>query len=136
MYISNLRKGDYKLPDSVKNIDLKKTLNPYDESKHLLSVSGQVDKHFNTKKKFPHTPLDMKSDRGWEEVGIKPSGLDFQTVDEKIRDGRGFDIHAWIPNDMIFTNIIHNRGDSINFANIFTHLVYITIKYIKYLYIF
>lgn len=122
MYISDLRKGDYKLPDSVKNIDLKKSLNPYEESKHLLSVSGQVDKHFNTKKKFPQTSSDMKSVRDWKEVGIRPDGLDFQTVDQKIRNGRGFDTHAWIPNDMIFTNTIHNRGDNINFTNIFNHL--------------
>lgn len=122
MFISDLRKGDYKLPDAVKNIDLTKSLNPYEESKHLLSISSQVDKHFNKKLKFPFTPSEMKSDKRWKEVGIKPDGLDFQTIDQKIRNGRSFDTYAWIPNDMIFTNIIHNRGDNINFTNIFTHL--------------
>ena len=122
MYISDLRKGDYKLPDAVKNIDLKKSLNAYEESKHLFSISGQVDKHFNTRKKYPFTPSELKSDRGWKEIGIKPDGVDFQTIDQKIRKGRSFDTYAWIPNDMIFTNIIHNRGASINFPNIGTHL--------------
>lgn len=122
MFISDLRKGDYKLPDAVKNIDLTESLNPYEESKHLLSISSQVDKHFNKKLKFPFTPSEMKSDKRWKEVGIKPDGLDFQTIDQKIRNGRSFDTYAWIPNDMIFTNIIHNRGDNINFTNIFTHL--------------
>jgi hypothetical protein len=122
MYISDLRKGDYKLPDAVKNIDLKKSLNAYEESKHLFSISEQVDKHFNKRKKYPFTPSELKSDRGWKEIGIKPDGLDFQTIDQKIRNGRSFDTYAWIPNDMIFTNIIHNRGDNINFTNIFTHI--------------
>jgi len=122
MYISDLRKGDYKLPDAVKNIDLKKSLNAYEESKHLFSISGQVDKHFNTRKKYPFTPSELKSDRGWKEIGIKPDGVDFQTIDQKIRKGRSFDTYAWIPNDMIYTNIIHNRGDNINFTNISTHL--------------
>lgn len=122
MFISDLRKGDYKLPDAVKNIDLTKSLNPYEESKHLLSISSQVDKHFNKRLKFPFTPSEMKSDKKWQEVGIKPDGLDFQSIDQKIRNGRSFDTYAWIPNDMIFTNTIHNRGDNINFTNIFTHL--------------
>ena len=122
MYISDLRKGDYKLPEEVKNIDLKKSLNAYEESKHLFSISGQVDKHFNTRKKYPFTPSELKSDRGWKEIGIKPDGVDFQTIDQKIRKGRSFDTYAWIPNDMIYTNIIHNRGDNINFTNISTHL--------------
>ena len=56
MYISDLRKGDYKLPDAVKNINLKKSLNAYEESKHLFSISEQVDKHFNKRKKYPFTP--------------------------------------------------------------------------------
>lgn len=122
MYISDLRKGDYKLPDAVKNIDLKKSLNAYEESKHLFSISEQVDKHFNKRKKYPFTPSELKSDRGWKEIGIKPDGVDFQTIDQKIRKGRSFDTYAWIPNDTIFTNIIHNRGASINFSNISTHL--------------
>jgi len=122
MYISDLRKGDYKLPDAVKNIDLKKSLNAYEESKHLFSISEQVDKHFNKRKKYPFTPSELKSDRDWKEVGIRPDGIDFQSIDEKIRKGRSFDTYAWIPNDMIYTNIIHNRGDNINFTNISTHL--------------
>ena len=122
MYISDLRKGDYKLPDAVKNIDLKKSLNAYEESKHLFSISEQVDKHFNKKKKYPFTPSELKSDRGWKEIGIKPDGIDYQTIDQKIRKGRSFDTYAWIPNDMVYTNTIHNRGDNINFTNISTHL--------------
>src|SRR5210317_372226 len=122
MYISDLRKGDYKLPDAVKNIDLKQSLNAYEESKHLFSISEQVDKHFNKRKKYPFTPSELKSDRDWKEVGIRPDGIDFQSIDEKIRKGRSFDTYAWIPNDMIYTNIIHNRGDNINFTNISTHL--------------
>jgi hypothetical protein len=58
MFISDLRKGDYKLPESVININLKKTLNAYDETKHLLSVSGQVDKYFNKRQKSPFTPSE------------------------------------------------------------------------------
>jgi hypothetical protein len=122
MFISDLRKGDYKLPESVININLKKTLNAYDETKHLLSVSGQVDKYFNKRQKSPFTPSELKSDKDWKEVGIPPDGLDFQTIDEKIRNGRRFDTYAWIPNNAIFTNTIHNRGDNINFTNVFTHL--------------
>jgi hypothetical protein len=122
MYISDLRKGDYKLPDAVKNINLKKSLNAYEESKHLFSISEQVDKHFNKRKKYPFTPSELKSDRGWKEIGIKPDGVDYQTIDQKIRKGRSFDTYAWIPNDMIYTNTIHNRGDNINFTNISTHL--------------
>ena len=122
MYISDLRKGDYKLPDAVKNIDLKKSLNAYEESKHLFSISEQVDKHFNKRKKYPFTPSELKSDRGWKEIGIKPDGVDYQTIDQKIRKGRSFDTYAWIPNDMVYTNTIHNRGDNINFTNISTHL--------------
>jgi hypothetical protein len=122
MYISDLRKGDYKLPDAVKNIDLKKSLNAYEESKHLFSISEQVDKHFNKRKKYPFTPSELKSDRGWKEIGIKPDGIDYQTIDQKIRKGRSFDTYAWIPNDMVYTNTIHNRGDNINFTNISTHL--------------
>src|SRR6056300_1047954 len=122
MYISDLRKGDYKLPDAVKNIDLKKSLNAYEESKHLFSISEQVDKHFNKRKKYPFTPSELKSDRDWKEVGIRPDGIDFQSIDEKIRKGRSFDTYAWIPNDMVYTNTIHNRGDNINFTNISTHL--------------
>src|SRR6056300_680326 len=113
MYISDLRKGDYKLPNSVINIDLKKSLNAYDESKHLIPISGQVDKHFNKRLKFPFTPSEMKSDKKWTEVGIRPDGLDYQTIDEKIRKGRSFDTYAWIPNDKVFTNTIHNRGDNV-----------------------
>ena len=122
MYISDLRKGDYKLPDAVKNINLKKSLNAYEESKHLFSISEQVDKHFNKRKKYPFTPSELKSYRGWKEIGIKPDGVDYQTIDQKIRKGRSFDTYAWIPNDMIYTNTIHNRGDNINFTNISTHL--------------
>ncbi len=122
MYISDLRKGDYKLPDAVKNINLKKSLNAYEESKHLFSISEQVDKHFNKRKKYPFTPSELKSDRGWKEIGIKPDGVDYQTIDQKIRKGRSFDTYAWIPNDMVYTNTIHNRGDNINFTNISTHL--------------
>jgi hypothetical protein len=122
MFISDLRKGDYQLPESVKNINLNKALNAYEESKHLFSISEQVDKHFNKRKKYPFTSSELKSDRDWKEVGIRPDGIDFQSIDEKIRKGRSFDAYAWIPNDMIFTNIIHNRGDNINFSNIFTHL--------------
>jgi hypothetical protein len=122
MYISDLRKGDYKLPDAVKNIDLKKSLNAYEESKHLFSISEQVDKHFNKRKKYPFTPSELKSDKGWKEIGIKPDGVDFQTIDQKVRKGRSFDTYAWIPNDMVYTNTIHNRGDNINFTNISTHL--------------
>ena len=122
MYISDLRKGDYKLPNSVINIDLKKSLNAYDESKHLIPISGQVDKHFNKRLKFPFTPSEMKSDKKWTEIGIRPDGLDYQTIDEKIRKGRSFDTYAWIPNDKVFTNTIHNRGDNVNFTNIFSHL--------------
>lgn len=122
MYISDLRKGDYKLPDAVKNIDLKKSLNAYEENKHLFSISEQVDKHFNKRLKFPFTPTELKSDRGWKEIGIKPDGVDFQTIDQKVRKGRSFDTYAWIPNDMVYTNTIHNRGDNINFTNISTHL--------------
>jgi hypothetical protein len=122
MYISDLRKGDYKLPEYVKSINLESALNSYEESKHLIHIGNEVDKHFKKRQKYPQTPSEMKTDRKWTEVGIKPEGLDFQIVDEKIRSGRSFDTYAWIPNDMIYGNSLHNRTDSLNFTNIFNHL--------------
>lgn len=127
MLISNISKTNKQdlakiLPQDVQDIDLTKTLNPYSEKQHLLSVADQVTKYFAKRQKFPHTAHEMKMANNWKEVGIRPQGLEYQSIDEKIRSGHQFDTYGWIPNDMIFTNILHNRGDRMNFSNIQTHL--------------
>lgn len=122
MIISDLRKADYQLPESVKNINLKQKLNSYDESKHLLHIKALVDEYFSKREKTPFTPKQLVEEKKWQEVGIKPDGLSYQDIDSKIRQGRPFDTYAWIPNDKIYGNSQHNRTDTINFTNTFRHL--------------
>ena len=86
MIISDLRKADYQLPESVKNINLKQKLNSYEESKHLLHIKTLVDTYFSKTEKTPFTPKQLVEKRGWKEVGIKPEGLNYQEALDRLEE--------------------------------------------------
>ena len=122
MFISDMRKGDYKLPDSVQKIDLSKKLHEYNEANDLVNIADEVDKYFSNRKKEPHTAAKMVEKNKWSESGIKPEGESFGDLDIRIRRGLPFDTNGWVPNDIISGNKQHNRSNTINFNNIITHL--------------
>ena len=120
--LKSKHKSDLTLPKEISQINVLSRMTKYDEDKNLLHISSLVDDYFKKRKKFPLTQAEMKKDNGWEEVGIKPSAISYEKLIEKIKLGKAFDTQAYIPNDSIYGNSLHNRTDEINFTSVINHL--------------
>ena len=116
------------LPTSVMQINLKKSLEKYDEEVHLLNVADQTREYFSKQRskgaKSLISPEKLRADKNWQIFGnpMTRGVASYEEVLKIVSGGVPETFHGYLPNDIIYGIILWNRTNAINFTNTFSNL--------------